>query len=137
MKKTIGVGLLAGLFMTLISFVFSMLIGFVLPQIPKEYANTNVFRAWSDPLMYLFFICPFITGIIFAFLWEKHKNLLPGATSYQKALKLTMIYFVFSVIGMTINYSTFQVSFLMTINWIISVFLQSLIGAKVISKMIK
>lgn len=137
MKKTIGVGLLAGLCMLIANFAFGIIFQVIFPKIQAQYMNANLFRSWNDPLMYLLYICVFIVGVIFAFLWEKHKNLLPGSTSYQKVLKLTMIYFVFSVIGMTINYSTFQVSLLMTINWIIGVFLQVIVGAWVISKMIK
>ena len=137
MKKIIGASLLAGFLMVVVSFVFSILMGLIFPQIPKEYANANIFRSWSDPLMYLFFICPFITSFIFALLWEKHKNLLPGKTAYQKVFKLVMIYFIFSVLGMIITYSTFQVSLLMTVDWIISVFLQSIVGTWIISKMIK
>ena len=96
-----------------------------------------MFRPWSDPLMSLIFVVPFLLGIIFAILWQKHKNMLPGKTAYAKVMKLLMLYFSFSLIGMIITYSTFTISLLMVCVWIVQEFLQLVIGAWILSKMIK
>ncbi len=137
MKKTIFAGLLTGLVMTITSVVVSMIFGFVLPQIQKEYVGNSIFRPWSDPLMSLIFVAPFLIAIILAILWEKHKNMLPGNNSYAKVMKLFMLYFCFSIIGMIITYSTFAISLLMVFSWMVSGFLQLIIGAWVLLKMIK
>ena len=137
MKKTILIGLLIGLVMTITSVVLNMVIGFVLPQIQKEYVGNNMFRPWNDPLMSLIFVAPFLLGIIFAILWEKHKSMLPGKTAYSKVMKLLMLYFCFSIIGMIITYSTFTISILMVLTWVIEGFFELIVGAWILSKMIK
>ena len=87
--------------------------------------------------MSLIFVVPFLLGIILAMLWNKHKAMLPGKTQFSKVMKIMMLYFTFSLLGMIISYSTFQISLLMTATWIVSGFLQLLVGAWIFAKMIK
>ncbi|MGZ5244555.1 MAG: hypothetical protein ACXWW0_11635, partial [Bacteroidia bacterium] len=74
MKKIILPGLLAGIVMLAVSLIFSWAMNFIAPGLQDEYRNPELFRPWSDPLMMLIFVHPFIVGIILAWVWDFVKS---------------------------------------------------------------
>ena len=63
MKKVIISGLVAGIVLLILNMGFSFLISFLLPGIEAQY-QTEIFRPWSDPLMWLYFIYPFALAMV-------------------------------------------------------------------------
>ena len=68
MKKIFFIGLISGLIMLVISMVVSPVINGTFPELVSEYSNTNVMRAFNDPLMQIYFFVPFVSGIILTFI---------------------------------------------------------------------
>jgi hypothetical protein len=67
MKKIFFIGLISGLAMLIVGMVISPVINGVFPELVSEYNNTNVMRAFRDPLMQIYFLVPFVSGIILTF----------------------------------------------------------------------
>ncbi|OGZ65638.1 MAG: hypothetical protein A2812_03405 [Candidatus Staskawiczbacteria bacterium RIFCSPHIGHO2_01_FULL_36_16] len=115
-KRILVSGLLAGLVIFIASMLTSKIFGVIFPWLNAEYQNESIFRPWSDPLMLLYFLYPFLLGIILAWFWQKTKNVfgdnLKGGASFGIAY-----WIVSSIPGMFITYSSFQVSLLMVISW--------------------
>lgn len=110
--------------MLFVSVALSTLIGVLLPDIQKEYQNINLFRPWSDPLMSLYFLYPFVLGLPLAFFWDKTKQVFRGS-SLNKAVNFGIWYFLIATVpGMFITYSSFQVSLIMVVLWAVAGFFE-------------
>ena len=127
-------GLVAGLVMLLVSLIVTMAINMVFPQIAQEYA-TQMYRAWTDPLMLIFFLHPFILGLVISWIWEKTSLIMKG-DDLTKAVNFTFAYMVVAQIpGMFITFTSMNVSLLMIMGWIMTNLIQVLFGSIIISKM--
>lgn len=120
MKKTILFGLLAGVIMLALSTLLGSVFHVMTPALKAEYENANLFRSWSDPLMLLMFVQPFLVGIILAWIWQKTKGLFVGTKLWKNGLCFGVIYWVTTLPGMVISYSSFPISLLMITNWTVS-----------------
>jgi hypothetical protein len=130
MKKVL-IGLLAGLVMMVVWFGFSQLFSFVFPGLATEYQSA-MFRPWSDPLMMLYFLYPFVLGIALSFFWAMAKGMFKGNNAFERGLKLAFMYLVIATIpGMLITYSSFQISLLMTVSWAVNGFIEVFAGGVV------
>ena len=135
MKHIVLPGILSGIGMLFIGFGLSFLLGFIFPVIAKEYHNPNLFRPWSDPLMSLYFVHPFVVGIILAFIWGKVKKLFTG-TTVSKGLLFGFSFWIAATFpGMFISYSSFPVSIMMIITWTLSGLAQELVAGVILAKM--
>ncbi|MCL5798351.1 MAG: hypothetical protein M1366_06165 [Patescibacteria group bacterium] len=86
--------------------------------------------------MSLYFVYPFILGVVLSFVWSKTKNLFQGKSVAGKAANFGFTFwFLTSIPGMWITYSSFPVSFLMIASWSFSSLVQVLVGGLVISRM--
>jgi len=137
MKKVFLLGLLVGLVMTIVGLLAMPLFNILMPGLQAEYENLAIFRAWSDPLMQLFFLYTFVSAIILAYIWDKVKSVFKSNSQYKKGLYFGIMYFLISVPGILICYSTFQISFLMTISWIIPSLIQALFAGVILAKVNK
>ncbi|MBU0590713.1 hypothetical protein KKF81_01320 [Candidatus Micrarchaeota archaeon] len=136
MKKILISGIVAGIVMFIVSMIFSMLSGAILPSLTVEYENSALFRPWSDPLMSLFFLYPFLLGLVLAWAWDKTKGLVPGRAFWEKGALFGAAFILISIIpGMFMSYSSFQVSFAMVLSWTISSLLQVVCAGMVFAKM--
>ncbi|MFH1181745.1 MAG: hypothetical protein V1702_02200 [Candidatus Woesearchaeota archaeon] len=134
MKKVL-IGLLAGVVMLIVGFGFNMLFDFVFPVAAAEYQNPAIFRPWSDPLMMLYFIYPFVLGIALSFFWAMAKGMFKGGV-WERAAKLAFMYFIIATIpGMLMSYSSFQVSLLLILSWTINGFLSVFAAGVVFAKL--
>jgi hypothetical protein len=133
MKKILN-GLLAGAAMLVVGFGFSQLFDWMFPAIAAEYQNGAIFRPWTDPLMMLYFLYPFILGIALSFFWGMAKGMFKGKNVLERGVKFGFMYFVIaSIPGMFVTYSTFKVSAALIMSWTISGFLSAFIAGAIFS----
>ncbi|MFH1253320.1 MAG: hypothetical protein V1664_03260 [Candidatus Uhrbacteria bacterium] len=142
MKKVLFSGLVAGLAMAVVGFVLNMLWGETFPGLAAEYA-TALFRPWSDPLMSLMFVCPFLSGLVMSKVWATSGGkicffsvCLPNPSPNKNILGFASVFILMSIIGMLMTYSCFPMSFLMLVTWCVSMIVQYLIGTWILAKMI-
>jgi len=129
-------GLIAGLIMLIISFVMTIILNLIFPQITLEY-STQMYRSWNDPLMLLFYLHPFILGLILSWVWQLTSLIMKG-DDITKAVKFTFAYIIIAQIpGMYITFASMNVSLLMIMGWILTNLIQILCGSIIISKMNK
>jgi len=136
--KIIKVGLAGGLVMFILSMVMGKVIGVLFPSLMAEYANPGLFRPWSDPLMSLYFLYPFVEGLVVAFVWEMVKELCTEKDWVKRGICFGFLFWLLTnITGMLISYSTFPVSFLMIVSWSLSSLVQMLGAGLVNAKMNK
>jgi nitrogen fixation/metabolism regulation signal transduction histidine kinase len=105
-----------------------------IPAVAVDYNNTNLMRPWSDPLMSIFFLYPFVQGLIFSWAWNKTKGLFTG----NRGVKFGgALWLVATVPGMLVSYSSFPLSFLTIISWLASGLVSALAAGIIFAKMNK
>lgn len=137
MKKVILPGLVAGLIMLILGTAVSYLLMLPFRSVAAEYTNTNLFRPWTDPAMYYMFVHPFIVGIILAWVWNKVKGVVGGAGWAGHGLRFGLAYWVVTIPGMLISYSSFQISATMVAIWSVTILVQALCAGMVYAGMNK
>jgi hypothetical protein len=135
MKKIILPGLIAGVAMLGAGMAISFLFTEWQTTLKSEYENTQIFRAYSDPVMSLYFLHPFTLGITLAWLWDKAKVIFQGKTAPTSVFYFALAYSILSLSGMLISYATFQVSVTMVLSWVSGSFVEAILGAFIFSKM--
>lgn len=135
MKRVVLPGVVAGIVILVLGMMVSY--GFMLlPTVAADY-NTNIMRSWQDPLMLLFFLHPFIQGVILAWIWNKAKGLFKGSV-YEKGLQFGFaIWLIASVPGMFATYTSFQLSLLTVLSWLIGGLVSSIAAGMLFAKMNK
>jgi hypothetical protein len=137
MKKLIVSALVSAVAMLAAGIIIGYLFNFLFPSVKAEYENAALYRAWNDPLMYLFFLQPFILSALLVWGWEKIKSHFQGSI-IRKAFNVSLIMLLLSVIpGMLMTISSFKVSLLAIITWTISAFIQVLVASLVFIRMSK
>lgn len=136
MKKILIAGLAAGLAMLVVSLGLNQLFNAIVPGLSNEYMNPALFRPWSDPLMMLFFLHPFVVGIALSWVWNVFKNIVPGVGAWRKGFNFGLAYgLVTTIPGMLISYSSFQISLWMILSWTIAGLIQTIIAGMVLARM--
>ena len=137
MKKVLLPGLIAGVLMAIAGMIIGQVGNVIWPSLMAEYSNTEMFRAWDDPLMMLFFLYPLILGVSLAWVWDKAKGLFKGNT-WDRVWRFAGIYvLVITIPGMLITFSSFQVSLGMTATWTLNGIANAFIAGFIFSKMNK
>ena len=99
----------------------------IFPQLAVEY-QSGLFRPWTDPLMMVYFLYPFINGMVLAYFWRLIKTKDP--------LKFTGVYFLVATVPvMFVSYTSFQISFLMVSSWALMGFLEALIAGLILVRL--
>lgn len=138
MKKILLPGLAAGLVMLVVAMVFGMLLNMVFPSLAAEYETPNLFRPWSDPIMMLYFLHPFILGVLLAWAWDKVKTVLQEPLFWKRGAMFGIGFWAISSIpGMFMTYSSFYLSLGLVFSWLISGLLQAVFAGIVYAKMNK
>lgn len=128
-------GLLAGVAVFIVSFLVNMGSEQILPSLAQEFKNPNMFRPWSDPLMSLFFVYPFVLGIVLSFIWNKVKKLFTDRSFWKRGAQFGLLYWVAAAIpGMLITYSSFTLSLTMVMVWTIGGLLEALTAGIVLAR---
>jgi hypothetical protein len=137
MKRKLISTLVASLAMIAAAIITGYLSDLIFPSLHKEYENTSLYRSWEDPLMYLYFIQPFILTAALIWGWDKIKHLFKGSVGL-KAFYLSLIYMFISVVpGMLMTISTFNVSMLAILTWTISSFIQILVASLLFIRIVR
>lgn len=136
MKKFL-IGLSVGAVMLIAGMIVGQIFQLLIPEMKMEYQNPNLFRPWSDPLMSLMFVEPFLLGFIFVWLWEKTKTVINGDTQLERGLKFGLIYWAVTFPGMIMSYSSFPVSFTLVLSWTLSGLIQAICAGILLSKWMK
>lgn len=134
MKKVVVPGIVAGAFMLAVGMAFGWLLNMVFPSVAVEYSNVALFRPWSDPLMSLYFAAPFILGIVLALIWNKTKVLIQGPTG-RRGMHFGFFYWLLTISGMVITYSSFQISLVMAVSWSVSILVQAICAGIVLARL--
>jgi hypothetical protein len=88
--------------------------------------------------MLLFFVHPFLLGIILAWVWSKVNTVVTGDTDVTKGVNFGVaVWLVATVPGMLISYSSFPISFLMILSWTLSAFMELIIMGILFAKTLK
>jgi len=133
MKKVLLPGIVVGLSSLILGMAISYLF-MLFPTVTADYNNAAVMRPWDDPLMSLFFVYPFVQGIIFAWVWDKSKALFQG-TSAKRGIRFGLaMWLVATVPGMLISYSSFPLSLLTIISWTVSGLITSIAAGMIFAK---
>ena len=133
-NKVVTTCILAGVVMLVVGMVLNWLWGVLFPSLAAEYQNPALFRPWSDPLMSYIFVHPFVVGIILAWVWDKTKGLFKERDVFWKCCQFAAAYWLVTIPGMFISYSTFPVSFTMIFSWSLSGLLQVIAAGLVFVK---
>jgi hypothetical protein len=124
MKKIILPGLLLGLIILIIGMILNYLF-MLIPSVNADYTS-GFMRSWQDPLMMAFFFYPFILGLVFAWLWDKTKSSFKG--KMRGCYFGWLLFFLTTVPGMWITYTSFNLSFLTILGWTVSGFINAIIA---------
>lgn len=134
MKKIFVPGLIAGVLMLIVGMAFNQAINWIFPSIGEEYQNVQIFRPWSDPLMQLYFLYPFVLGVVLSYAWHRLHSVFPGKGN-KKVQNFAIFYWIVAAVpGMFITLSSFQVSFMMILSWSLVGLLQAFTGVWIINK---
>jgi hypothetical protein len=135
-KKVLGSGLLAGLVLFLASMVVAQVFKMIFPAINEEYQNINLFRAPTDPLMLLFFLHPFLLGIILAWLWAKTKSIF--GENLKGGINFGVTYWIIATIpGMFATYTSMPYSLPIVLSWLVGGLVEAILAGIIFQKLIK
>lgn len=138
MKKIFVPGFVAGLVNLVVGVILSQFYNFVSPAIAGEYTNIALFRLWSDPLMSLFFLYPFVLGLVLAWVWDETRKLFEGKSAFERACKFGFAYWIAATVpGMFITYSSFQVSLGLVLSWTLTGLVEAIVAGWIFAKMMK
>jgi len=137
MRKILIPGLLAGFAMAVVGMIVGMGLHLIFPSVALEYQNTALFRPWTDPIMNIYWACPFILGLVLAVIWDKVKSVVPGSNFCAKGMYFGSGYFAVTISGILINYASFPISILMVITWYLAVLAEALTAGAVLAYMNK
>jgi hypothetical protein len=125
MRRIFVPGFIAGFIMLFISVILSQLSVVALPYLNIEFENYSLYRPWSDPIMLFYFIQPFFLGWVLAWIWNQVKGFIGEKHYLEKGLYFGLAFWVVSLPGLLLIYSTFQVSLAMINSWVLTIFIQS------------
>jgi hypothetical protein len=120
-------GLVAGFVLLIVGMLLNWLLGAIFPTLASEYQNTRIFRPWDDPLMIAYFGYPFVLGVVLAVLWDRLK--------IKDPMEFAKFYFIVATIpGMFISWTSFQLSSLMILSWMLMGFIQAYVAGVVFGR---
>jgi hypothetical protein len=138
MKKILIPGLVAGLVMLVAAMVVGWLTTLVLPSMAQEYGNASLYRTWSDPIVYVYFVYPFFLGIALAWVWNTTKGVIGKGSLWVKGSRFARAFWLVSALpGILMTYSTFPISLAVALSWLLSSLVQLVCAGFVYAKMNK
>ena len=136
MKKVI-IGLLAGVFMLVVGILVGEVFHRLFPSLQLEYENKQLFRPWSDPLMSVYYFVPLVSGVILAWIWDYVKEIIVADSIVKKGLYFAFIYWITTIPGMMMSYSSFPLSFIIVFSWTVANLFQVIGAGLIFAKMLK
>jgi hypothetical protein len=136
MKKIIA-GLIAGIVMLGVGMLISKGFQFIFPALIIEYANTNLFKPWSDPSTLIIFLAPFILGIILAGIWDLTKTMVKGNNATEKGINFGFVFWIITIPGMLMSFISFPMSITIAVSWMVILLSQALCSGFLFSKILR
>ncbi len=136
MKKVVVPGLVSGAVMFLVGIVVSIVTVKLFPDLMREYNNFFIFRSGKDSIMNLYYVQPFVLGLILAWVWDAVKKSVKGK-GLQKGVNFGLVYGLTVIPGMIMSYASFKISLGMVLSWTVSVFITGVLAGMVYAKMNK
>lgn len=132
MKKVFIPGLVAAIGLLVAGIAIGMLFNVMFPSVKAEYENTQMFRPWDDPLMYIYFLQPFVLAFALAWVWNRAMTFFSGSV-WKIAFYFSLIYWVVAIIpGMIMTLSSFKVSLTMILIWTLTSLFQAWVAMLII-----
>lgn len=131
MKNFVVSGIVAGIVTLVVGMGLNWVLSAIFPSVMLEYQNPAIFRPWSDPLMWLFFLNFFVVGIVLAWWWKK------AGSSFQTGTSFGFAYWLLTIPGMLVSYSSFQISLLMVLTWTVMGLVNALIMGWIFAKFLR
>ena len=117
--RVVKSGLGAGIVVLAASLLLMPLWNLLFPFLQAEYLNPALFRPWTDPLMSLYFLYPFVLGLAMAYVYEMVMPALKTKGWVAKGARFGfMLWVVAGVPGMLMTYASFPVSLAMVFSWL-------------------
>ncbi len=134
MKKILTV-ILAGTLMSVAGFGISRLATAMSPALEAEYHNPALFRPWSDPIMQLYWLVPFLTALILLKIWNNTKSLISGNYFIARGYSFAFNYWIVTLPGMLMSYSSFPLSLGMVISWTVAGLAQAIVAGVIFARL--
>jgi len=133
MKKIIGVGLLAGIVLLILSIAGLYITVWFFPGLAQQYFDPAFANESGRYLLY--FIHPFIIGLALSWFWQRFKGVLKGSF-ITRGIEFGSIYAMVATFPMMwLIYSAMNVSLEMVATWFVLALLQGLVAGLVFEKM--
>ncbi len=129
-------GVISGMIMLIISILLNQFYVMLFPSLRIDYENPHLFRPWSDPLMSVYYVVPFLTGIILVWIWDSIHEII-GGSKMRRGIRFGLGYWITSLPGMLMSYSSFPLSFIMVLSWTITILIQALASGLLFATFLK
>jgi hypothetical protein len=130
MKNNYLLAIVVGIIVLIANQILGVLLNMALPSLSAEYAASTVFRAWSDPLMNLIFLYPFLTGVLGTYVWLRTRKSWKNGADFGVVVGLFV-----AVPTFIVYYSAYMVSPLMVLSWTLYSFVNVLVAGLALGKL--
>lgn len=130
MKNNYLLAIVVGIIVLVVNQILNALLNVVFPALHAEYAAISLFRAWSDPLMSLIFLYPFLTGALATYVWLRTKKSWKGGADFGVVVGLFV-----AIPAFVAYYSNFTLSLLIVFTWALFAFVNVLVAGLCLEKL--
>jgi len=126
-------GLIAGVAVTLVNVLFHFVTQSLYPAFQLEMHTCKAIRPLEDPrMMYAGLVHPILESVLFSFIFS-HFKLAAGTDVFSAVALAAQIWFVCTLPGMFLTYSSFRVSLPLVIMWSVSTLVQAATAAAAVA----
>ena len=118
LKPVLLSGIAFGAFSVVAGAILGVLWEFIVPGYSSLYP-AQVFRAFNDPLMQVFFLVPFIEGVIFAYFYESVNKVISCNTPFERGTTYGLFFLIGTVSGLLMTFTSFNVSAMLVVVWVL------------------
>jgi hypothetical protein len=135
--RTIVAGITAGIVILSSGFLTIMVFYSANTSLKLEYENQHLFRSINDPAMLLYFVQPFVLGILLSVIWQSINRIFALPAGTKSGIYFGLMYWLLTIPGLMMSYATFSVSFTMVLSWSVSVLVQGICTGLLFSKLLR
>ena len=132
--KTLKAGIAAGVAMLIVYFAVNMI---VMAVAPYDILSLGGMRSATDPLMMLFFLHPFVLGLVFAYTYKYINKSLKGNSAAKGREYGMLMWLVYTVPSAFVVLTSMDYPIVFTVQQIAGGWVMMLAGGIVIAKMLK
>lgn len=133
MKRFLLKGIIAGVVLSVFSYVALYLAVMLFPKIAEEYYDP-IF-SFDDQKGVLYFVHPFILSFALAWFWRRFKGLFHGSF-WWRGIEMGLVYALIATLpSMWLIFSSLAVSFEMVLTWFVYGVFQAVVVGIIFAKM--